>query len=555
MVGKDIRFGHDAKKAILEGIIAAADAITSTLGPKGTTVMVDKGNGHPYYTKDGKSISEEIKFRNYWKNLGAVLVRNTSRDSNKEAGDGSTTVSLLFSELAKEGAALIDKGIDQIDIARGYRKASEDILEKIQKYKRVVKSDTDILNIATISANNDSVIGNTILEAFQGIGEDGVVSVKDSFNGKTEITFSEGYKVPQGMLSGDYVTDRDNEIVEFKNGAIVIYGDAITDYSQIKSLLTWMTENNKPVILFANSISSAIETQLCSLNKQKVIQICPIKASDKTRAEKLERYKDIAAYFGIAILGTDDRPIDSFDASDCIGLYKSVQVTPQMTIFTDPVSNETTLNARVAELKTLLTDATTAELSLAESEKEGLQERIANLTGGIATIYVGGVDEADIREKRDRYEDALNAVRAAVTNGIVPGGGVTLLKAAYDCDKIKYPKETPDFMAGYKTFLRVCRKPVKHILKNLMNPEEVELTAAKIAANKSLISGYNAKTNKFVKDMFKEGVIDPIKVEQCALRYSTNSAALFLTSDAVIVDEQHDNIDLSPTDPIMEKYS
>lgn len=554
MIGKDIRFGYEAKKLILEGILAAAKAITSTLGPKGKTVLINKGDGHPYYTKDGKSVSEEVVFTNYWKNLGATLTRNTSRDSNKEAGDGSTTVSLLFSELAKEGVGLIDRGIDQIEVARGYRKACEDILDKIQKYKRVVTSDNDILNIATISANNDPVIGKVILEAFQGIGEDGVVSLKDSFNGKTEITYSEGYKVPQGFASDKYVTDHDNEICEFQKGAVVIYNDAITDYSQVKSLLSWAAENNKPLVIFANSISAAVDIQLEQLNKQKIVKVCPIKASDKTKAEKLERYKDIAAYFGIEILGTDSRKIEDFDASACIGLYEAVQVTPQMTIFTDPVVNEDTLAARVAELKTLLDNAVTAELSLTERDKEGLKERIANLTGGIATIYVGGVDEADMKEKMDRYEDALNAVRAAVSDGIVPGGGVTLLKAAYDCNKIKYPKESADFMIGYKTFLSVCRKPVKYILRNLMNTEEVELTAAKIAANKSLTSGYNAKTNKFVKDMFKEGVIDPIKVEECALKYSTNSAALFLTSDAVILDEQHLNVDMTPIDPILDKY-
>lgn len=553
MLGKDIRFGHEARKKILEGIIAAENTVASTLGPKGKTVLIDKGTGHPYYTKDGQHVLQAVAFSDNWKNLGALLVRNTSIRSNREAGDGSTTVSLLFSELCKAGSALVDRGIDQNEVARAYKVAASDMIEAIKKYKKTVSSDDDILNIATISANNDSEIGNYILEAFQGIGEDGVVSIKDSYNGKTEITFSEGYKVPQGFLNGDYVTDVENEVCEFTNGAIIIYNDDLKDQETLKPVLNWAYDNKKPIIIFANSVSSEINNFIISNVKNKIIKACVIKASSQTKAERLERYKDIAAYFGIEILGTNDRPASAFDPSKCIGLYKGVQITPQYTLFTDPVCNEDTLQTRVNDLKSLLKDATTATLSLSEREKEGLKERIAALTGGIATIYVGGDDMPEIKEKIDRYEDALNAVRAAVSEGITPGGGVTLLKASYDCSKIKHKKVSNDFIAGYNTFLQVCRKPIKFILANLMESEDIEYTIAKIAANKSKSAGYDAKSNKYVKDMFAHGIIDPIKVEECALRYSSSSAALFLTSDAVITDEQN-NLSVEPTDPIMDKY-
>lgn len=553
MLGKDIRFGHEARKKILEGITAAENTVASTLGPKGKTVLIDKGTGHPYYTKDGQHVLQAIQFSNNWKNLGALLVRNTSIRSNREAGDGSTTVSLLFSELCKAGSALIDRGIDQNEVAKSFKVAASDMIEAIQKYKKTVSSDGDILNIATISANNDSEIGQTVLEAFQGIGEDGVVSIKDSYNGNTEITFTEGYKVPQGFASGDYVTDRENEVCEFADGAVVIYNDDIKDFDIIKPVMNWAYENKKPIVIFANSVSTEVHEALVSNIKNKVIQACVVKPGSQTKAERFERYKDVAAYFGIEILGTDSRPSDSFESSKCIGLFKGAQITPQYTLFTDPVCNETTLQARVADLKTLLEDSTTATLSLSEKEKEALKERIAGLTGGIATIYVGGDDMPEIKEKIDRYEDALNAVRAAVSEGITPGGGVTLLKASYDCSKIKHKKASNDFIIGYNTFLQVCRKPIKFILANLMESEDIEYTIAKIAANKNKAAGYDAKSNKYVKDMFAYGIIDPIKVEECALRYSSSAAALFLTSDAVITDEQN-NISLEPTDPIMDKY-
>lgn len=553
MLGKDIRFGHEARKKILEGIIAAENTVASTLGPKGKTVLIDKGTGHPYYTKDGQHVLQAVMFSDNWKNLGALLVRNTSIRSNREAGDGSTTVSLLFSELCKAGAALVDRGIDQNEVAKAYKAAAADMIEAIQKYKKTVSSDDDILNIATISANNDSEIGNYVLEAFQGIGEDGVVSIKDSYNGKTEITFSEGYKVPQGFLNGDYATDIENEVCEFTDGAIIIYNEDLKDQETLKPVLNWAYNNKKPIVIFANSVSSEINNFIISNVKNNIIKACVIKAGSQTKAERLERYKDIAAYFGIEILGTNDRPANAFDSSKCIGLYKGVQVTPQYTLFADPVCNENTLQVRVNDLKSLLEDATTATLSLSEKEKEGLKERIAALTGGIATIYVGGDDMPEIKEKIDRYEDALNAVRAAVSEGITPGGGVTLLKASYDCGKIKHKKESNDFIVGYNTFLQVCRKPIKFILANLMESEDIEYTIAKIAANKSKSAGYDAKSNKYVKDMFARGIIDPIKVEECALRYSSSAAALFLTSDAVITDEQN-NLSVEPTDPIMDKY-
>ena len=287
MLGKDIRFGHEARKKILEGITAAESTVASTLGPKGKTVLIDKGTGHPYYTKDGQHVLQAIQFSNNWKNLGALLVRNTSIRSNREAGDGSTTVSLLFSELCKAGSALIDRGIDQNEVAKSFKVAASDMIEAIQKYKKTVSSDDDILNIATISANNDSEIGQTVLEAFQGIGEDGVVSIKDSYNGNTEITFTEGYKVPQGFASGDYVTDRENEVCEFTDGAVIIYNDDIKDFDIIKPVMNWAYENKKPIVIFANSVSTEVHEALVSNIKNKVIQACVVKPAPRQKLSVL----------------------------------------------------------------------------------------------------------------------------------------------------------------------------------------------------------------------------------------------------------------------------
>lgn len=553
MLGKILKYGNDSRESILKGISDVEKAVCSTLGPRGHTVLIDKGTGHPIITKDGVSVAKAISFSDPWKNIGAQLIIGAANKTNHEAGDGTTTATLLTAELAKAGSYLVNKGMDSNEVRYGYEKACEDISKEIEKYKKVISSDDDIKNIATISANNDETVGEVILKAFSGIGEDGVVSLKDSFNGKTDIKFSSGLRYDDGAMNGQYMNTRD-DTCEFSNGAVVICDKAIEDFSDLVNILSWSGQADVPLVLIAPSISKDVNAALQD-NFKNGAKICPVYAPKLNKALRYEKLLDLAAFFGISILGDekDEVKMGDFDSSTCAGMFNSIKISMQNCIF-DAKENEETLNKRVEELKAQLhLNDNDPETALTEEQKEGLKERIAKLTGGIATIFVGGNSDLEIKERIDRYEDACNAVRAAMSDGIVPGGGTALLKAASKCELNDYHEMTPDFQLGYKTFMSVCKKPAKFIMSNILPEEQVELTAAKIAENTSIGYGFDAKVGELSDDLFAKGIIDPIKVTLCALKYSTSTAALFLTTDSCITDEQN-NMHCESTDPILDEY-
>lgn len=552
MLGKVIKFDKESRDLILQGIVETEQIVCSTLGPAGNTVIIDNGTPHPKITKDGVSVAKTVRFSNPWKNMGACLVTESASRTNHEAGDGTTTCSLLTGELSKAGCEIVDKGSRAVDVRYGYEDACKDVTAALDKYVKKLSDDDDIKNIATISGNNDPEIGEVILKAMQGIGDDGVVSVKDSYNGKTDIKFSSGFKYEQGFLNGFYV-NTDNDECVFKDGIIVISAKEISDIQEINPILKYSMSIKKPLILLGMSFSSEIN-EILSLNvKQKTLQLCPIKPSNLNKSQKLEKFKDIAAYFGIDIIGTDDRPLDSFDSAKDVGFFTKAKITAQYTLFEDTEANEETLGKRIDELKDLLhMNDDDPEYALTESEKEALRERIAKLTGGIATIFVGGNSEPEIMERIDRYEDALNAVRAAISDGISPGGGTALFRAAIDCQNKNLEGKSQDYILGYKTFLKVCKIPAKTIMaKSSLTSEEVEIAAAKIAESEDKYFGFNAKTNEF-QDLTAAGVIDPIKVVKCALKYATSTAAVFLTTSGSIVDEPN-NLSMVSNDPTLEE--
>lgn len=559
MIGKILKFDKESRDLILQGIVDTEKIVCSTLGPAGNTVIIDDGTPHPKITKDGVSVARKVRFSSPWKNMGANLVIESANRTNHEAGDGTTTCTLLTGELAKAGCRLVDKGSRAIDIRHGFEQACKNVTEALGKYTKKLSSDEDIKSIATISGNNDPEIGETILKAMQGIGDDGVVTIKDSYNGKTDIKFSSGFKYEQGFLNGFYV-NTDNDTCEFQDGIIVVSAKDITDIQEINAILKYSMSIKKPLVLLAMSFSSDINQILSTNVKQKVLQICPIKPSNLNKAQKTEKLKDIAAYFGIDILGTDDRPLESFDSSKDVGFFSKVKITAQYTLFEDTEPNDTTLNKRIDELKEQLhMNDDDPEFALTESEKEALRERIAKLTGGIATIFVGGNSEPEIMERIDRYEDALNAVRAAISDGVSPGGGTALFRAAVDCEKTEFVSNSQDYslgqdyILGYKAFLQVCKIPAKLIMeKSSLTKEEVELSAAKIAVSEKPYYGFNAKINAFEEDLTLAGVIDPVKVVKCALKYATSTAAVFLTTSGSIVDESS-NITMVPNDPTLEE--
>lgn len=555
--GKLIISGKNAKDGVLRGASKIETAVCSTLGPEGHTVLIDKGHSHPVITKDGVSVAKAIRFSDPLENIGAILVQNTAKETNREAGDGTTTTTLLTVELMTEGAKLLNKGLDTNEIVSSYRAACSDISETIESYKRVISSEEDILHVATISANNDTAIGNTILSAFSGIGEDGIISIKDSYNGKDDVKFSSGLKYTPGMAAGYFVTDDDEHCI-FENGTVVISASEIKDTKSVAKVLNWAHNAGTSLVIFAPKFGKDFITDTANSVDDGSISICPVKAPEITRKSQLEKFEDLAAYFGISMIGTEDLPFDKFDPSICVGKFGNCTISMGEAVFQDAEVNEKTLDARITKLKEALhvTDDD-AEFALSEREKESLKERIATLTGGIATIFVGGDDAATIKERLDRYEDAVNAVRAAISDGIIPGGGTALLKAAADCDNYlstKYADKSGDFKTGYESFMAVCKRPAKMIMANTMSAEKVADITAKIAISSNKAYGYDAKNKKLEDDMFKAGIIDPIKVTKAALKYSTSTATIFLTTDNIIYDEPVNNMGLEPTDPVADNW-
>ena len=555
--GKLIISGKEAKDAVLKGAIKVEKAVCSTLGPEGHTVLIYRGHKHPIITKDGVTVAKEIRLSDPLENIGAILVQNTAKETNREAGDGTTTTTLLTVEQMIEGSNLLNKGLDTNEIVLSFRAASADISEKIEAYKRVISSDDDILHVATISANNDTAIGNIILTAISGIGEDGIISIKDSYNGKDEVKFSTGFKYSSGMAAGYFVTDDDDHCV-FTNGTVVISASEIKDTKSVAKVLSWAHNADTSLVLFAPKFSQEFISDVARSVEDQTLKICPVKAPDVTRKSQLERFGDIAAYFGITMIGTEETPFDKFDPSTCVGKFENCTITPGESVFQDVTINEETLNAHIEKLKKdLHINDDDAEYALSEREKESLKERIATLTGGIATIFVGGDDTPTITERRDRYEDAVNAVRAAISDGIIPGGGTALLKAAADCEDnltTKYKDRSGDFKTGYEAFLAVCKRPAKTIMENIMSSEKVADLTAKIAVSTNKAYGYDAKNKKLEDDLFTAGVIDPIKVTKSALKYSTSTATIFLTTDNIIYDEPVNNLGLEPKDPVMDDW-
>lgn len=560
-MGKILRFGTSARAEMLEGIELLERAVIATLGPRGRNVMFDEGTSHPVITKDGVSVARKVKLSNHLQNAGAAMIKEAAENTNSVAGDGTTTTVLLSSEMCKAGVNLITAGKQPVEVQKGMDAACADLIERIDDYKLEVRDDKDILSIATISANNDEVVGGIVHEAFTSIGEGGIVNLQDSHtkSGKTTIELTDGLEFETGLEDGRMITDKRSETFEIENPNFLLL-DFAPVLNDLADVLNYCVAKNRNVVIIAPEFDEDVVSMCVNMDVTRSCRFACIKAPGLGSYNQSEQLKDIAVVLNTKVIEHPDEIKDFANEMKKITDQKEAgpfgrcgKITSKKfkTVLIDGTGSEEAIEARVAEIEAdIKRGQEDTNLGISEEEISLMKRRIARLTGGIATIMVGGLSTARIKEMKDRYEDAIHAVQAAISDGIVPGGGSTLLKAARDLRNIdrKYPNDS--YEAGYKMVLDVCRIPSTLIIKSVTT--DYAYIISDIEHNQSKEYGYNAKAERIENDMFKAGIIDPVKVEKTALAYSTSVAGIFITTECVITDEAQ-NIEMIPNDEISER--
>lgn len=562
-VGKEIKFGFDARRRMLNGITKTANAVVCTLGPKGRTVLIDDGKVYPVITKDGATVIKGIFFSDRYENAGAQIIKEAAQKSNALCGDGSTTVTLLAAELAKAGVRLVEIGNDPVDIQRGYDAATEKLQAELDKMTRKVESEDDIINIATISGNNDEVVGKTVYEAFSRIGEGGVVNVQDSHTkmGKTTIEFNDGMSYPKGLTKGLFVTNHNTDTYESDNPYILLMNYNATK-DEIMPICNFAMTKKLPFVVISPHVTDDVSTLLTMMAQQNV-PVAVATSDGYSEDSLLENLKDLAALLGTSVVTSKEELTKmcpktedgKYDMSKLqFGKCKHISIGLHKTEITGGNSSKEDIQKRVDEIDAeILKGDQDANRGMSEEERSLLVERKARLTGGIATIKVGALSETRLVELKARYEDAVNAVKAAITDGIVCGGGTALLRAAYNvrqtlAQDAAFKSKSDSFQAGLITMLDICRIPAKVIISSV-NTKDFAYILSSVEHSNNPLCGYDAKKEKMSDNMFLDGIIDPVKVEKSALAFASDVAGTFITTECVITDEAK-NVSLEPYDEV-----
>lgn len=560
-MGKALVFGKDARAEMLNGIDKLEKAVIATLGPRGRNVLFDKGTSHPIITKDGVSVAREIKFSDHLMNAGAAMIKEAAENANAIAGDGTTTTVLLASEMCKAGVNLITAGKQPVEVQKGMDAACADLIKGIDNYKMEVNSDKDILSIATISANNDETVGGIVHEAFTSIGEGGIVNLQDSHtkSGKTTIELTDGLEFETGLEDGRMATDKRSEAFEVDNANFILL-DFAPVLNDLADVMNYCVAKGRNLVIIAPDFDDSVTSMCVNMDTTRQCRFACIKAPGMGTYSQSEQLKDIAVVLGTKVVEHPDEIKDFTTAMKSItdqkeagpfGRCGHISSKKFKTVLADGVGADEAIEARAKEIEDEIRNGQEdANLGISEEEISLMKRRIARLTGGIATIMVGGLSTARIKEQKDRYEDAIHAVQAAISDGIVPGGGCTLLKVARDLRKEKRSYPNDSYEAGYKMILDVCRIPSTLIIQSVTT--DYAYIIADIEHNNNKAYGYNAKAERIEKDMFAAGIIDPVKVEKTALAYATSVAGIFITTECVITDESQ-NINLVPNDEISER--
>jgi chaperonin GroEL len=524
MAAKEVKFAADARDKMLRGVDILANAVKVTLGPKGRNVVIEKSFGAPRITKDGVTVAKEIELEDRFENLGAQLVREVASKTNDTAGDGTTTATVLAQAIVKEGAKSVAAGMNPMDLKRGIDLAVAEAIKDISKRAKKVKNTDEVAQVGTISANGDASIGQMIAGAMQKVGNEGVITVEEAKTAETELEVVEGMQFDRGYLSPYFITNAEKMVADLEDAFLLIFDKKLSGLQAILPVLEQIVQSGKPLVIVAEDVEGEALATLVVNKLRGGLKVAAVKApgfGDRRKA----MLEDIAILTGGQVISEElGIKLESVNLA-MLGRAKKVIIEKEKTTIVDGAGKKKDIEGRVAQIKAQIEETTS------DYDREKLQERLAKLAGGVAVIRVGGATEVEVKEKKDRVDDALNATRAAVEEGIVPGGGIALLRAKKAVEKLT--SDNPDIQAGIKIVLRALEAPIRQIAENA--GVEGSIVVGKVQESKDQNFGFNAQTEQFV-DMIASGIVDPAKVVRTALQDAASVSGLLVTTEALIAD-------------------
>jgi chaperonin GroEL len=528
MSAKDVKFAGDARDRMLRGVDILANAVKVTLGPKGRNVVLDKSYGAPRITKDGVTVAKEIQLEDKFENMGAQMVREVASRTNDLAGDGTTTATVLAQAIVREGAKSVAAGMNPMDLKRGIDLAVLAVVKDIEKRAKKVSSSAEVAQVGTISANGDAAIGSMIAKAMQKVGNEGVITVEEAKAMETEVEIVEGMQFDRGYISPYFVTNADKMIAELDDAYILLFEKKLSGLQTMLPLLEAVVQSGKPLVIIAEDVEGEAIATLVVNKLRGGLKIAAVKApgfGDRRKA----MLEDIAILTGGQLI-SDDLGIKLENVTTAmLGRAKKIVIEKEKTTIVHGAGKKADIEARVGQIKAQIEETTS------DYDKEKLQERLAKLAGGVAVIRVGGATEMEVKEKKDRVEDALNATRAAVQEGIVPGGGIALLRAKKAVGRLT--NDNSDVQAGINIVLKALEAPIRQIAENA--GVEGSIVVGKVLDNKSETFGFDAQNEEYV-DMVAKGIIDPAKVVRTALQDAGSIAGLLVTTEAMVAELPQD---------------
>jgi len=524
MAAKDVKFHSDARERMLRGVDILANAVKVTLGPKGRNVVIDKSFGAPRITKDGVTVAKEIELEDKFENMGAQMVREVASKTNDAAGDGTTTATVLAQAIVKEGAKAVASGMNPMDLKRGIDKAVEAVVEELKKNARKVTRNDEIAQVGTISANGDQEIGRFLAQAMEKVGNEGVITVEEAKTAETELEVVEGMQFDRGYLSPYFITNQEKMRVELEEPYVLIHEKKLASLQPLLPVLEAVVQSGRPLLIIAEDVEGEALATLVVNKLRGGLKVAAVKApgfGDRRKA----MLEDIAILTGGTAI-SEDLGIKLENVTlEMLGRAKKVVIEKENTTIVDGAGSKDEIQGRITQIKAQIEETTS------DYDREKLQERLAKLAGGVAVIRVGGATEVEVKERKDRVDDAMHATRAAVEEGLLPGGGVALLRAAKALDSVT--AENEDQKVGISIVRRAIEAPIRQIAENA--GAEGSIIVGKLRETTDFGHGWNAQTGEY-GDLYQMGVIDPVKVVRTALQDAASVAGLLITTEAMVAD-------------------
>jgi len=530
---KDVKFGSEARELMLSGVNTLASAVKITLGPKGRNVVIDKSFGAPTITKDGVTVAQDIELEGKFENMGAQMVKEVASKTSEIAGDGTTTATVLAQKIFSEGVKSVAAGMNPMDLKRGIDKATEAVVAALQKSSQPCKNTAEIAQVGTISANSDTSVGDIIAEAMEKVGKEGVITVEEGSTLENELDVVEGMQFDRGYLSPYFINNQESMTADLESPYILLHDSKIANIRDLLPALESVQKAGKPILIIAEDIEGEALATLVVNNMRGVVKVAAVKAPGFGDRRK-SILEDIAVLTGATVISEEVGLSLEAVTEEHLGTAKRIEIGKDNTTIIDGAGAKNKIKARIGQIKTQV------EVTSSDYDKEKLQERLAKLSGGVAVIKVGGATEVAMKEKKDRFDDALHATRAAVEEGVVPGGGVALVRAISSLKSLK--GDNPDQDVG----IGICRKALEEPLRQIVSNGGGE---ASVVLNEVLNGkgnfGYNAATEKY-GDMVKMGILDPTKVTRAALQHAASISGLMITTEAMVTDKPQDSAPAMP---------